>query len=451
MRRIEAALVRGDPVPMHEQIRTQRRAAGGGVLVGALAVAGCLLFSLFSPAPRWTAATVVVGEQSGSMYVVARNPERLVPVTNLPAARLVLAALRNGGAAAGNPADAVPVVVADDSLAAAPRTAAVAVPGATATRPDVTIAPRWALCDQVGPNGELIGTTVLAGALPDPPAPTAIDDAVLLAGPGGSTWLVADGRRHRVDPDLVAALGVEASRPRAASAALIDLIPEGAPFAVPDIAGRGRPGPSGLGASVGQVLVTHTPDGSDRYVVTFADGVQEIPQGMADVLLDGRPARETTLTAITRAGTVHRLPVESWPRRQLRFPRPAELPVTCWAWRPETPGGAARTAAAVPLPPDALPVALAGADGAGSAIDAVAVGAGGAVRGTATGRAEGAGPVWLVSAVGVTYGVADTATAATLGVRETRPAPEPLLRLLPGGPTLDAGAAVELVDLPTPG
>ncbi len=67
------------------------------------------------------------------------------------------------------------------------------------------------------------------------------------------------------------------------------------------------------------------------------------------------------------------------------------------------------------------------------------------------GRAEGTGPVWLVSATGVTYGVADPGTAATLGVRETLPAPERLLRLLPGGPTLDVGAAVEVVDLPAPG
>ncbi len=340
---------------MHEQIRTQRRAAGGGIMLGVLALAGCLLFSLFSPAPRWTAAMVVVGKQSGSMYVVARKPDRLVPVTNLPAARLVLAALKSGGAADGDPAAAVPVVVSDDSIATAPRTAAAAVPGATAARSDVTIAPRWAVCDTVDPSGRLVGTTVLGGALPDPPAASDVDDAALLTDPGGSVWLVADGRRHLVDLDTVAAMGVDAAGPRIASAALIDAIPEGAPFAVPEIPGRGRPGPAGLGANVGQVLVTHTAGGADRYVVTFADGVQEIPQGMANMLLDGRPARETTLAAIGRAGAVHRLPVESWPRRQMRFPRPADLPVTCWDWRPDAPEGAARTATACRCPPPRRP------------------------------------------------------------------------------------------------
>ncbi|MDN5860886.1 MAG: type VII secretion protein EccB, partial [Pseudonocardia sp.] len=345
----------------------------------------------------------------------------------------------------------VPVVVADAAIAAAPRTAAAAVPGATATRPDVTIEPRWAVCDTVDPRGRLTATTVLAGPLPEPGADPPADDAALLTDPGGVAWLVADGRRHRVDLDAVAGMGIATAQPRTASAALIGSIPQGAPFAVPVIPGRGRPGPDGLGATVGEVLVTHTAGGPDRYVVTFADGVQEIPHVLADLLLDGRQARETTLAAIGRAGTVHRLPAEAWPRRRMRFPRPADLPVTCWVWRPESPDGTARTAIAVPLPAGAPPVPLAQADGAGPAIDAVAVGEGGAVRGAAPGRTTGAGPVWLVSATGVTYGVADAGTAATLGVREAHPAPERLLRLLPGGPTLDVTAAVGMVDLPTPG
>ena len=86
IRRIEAALVRGDPVPLHEQVRTQRRAAGGGLVLGTLAVAGCMIFALISPQPLWQRSAVVVGQQSGSMYVVAHKPDRLVPVTNLLAA-----------------------------------------------------------------------------------------------------------------------------------------------------------------------------------------------------------------------------------------------------------------------------------------------------------------------------------------------------------------------------
>ncbi|MGI5127411.1 type VII secretion protein EccB [Pseudonocardia sp. CA-107938] len=449
IRRIEAALVRGDPVPLHEQIRTQRRAAGGGVVLGALAVAGCLIFALISPQPLWERSAVVVGRQSGSMYVVAHNPDRLVPVANLLAARLVLAALKRGGGDSADPATAEPVVVGDDSIASAPRTAAAGVPGATAARPDASIAPRWSLCDTVDQAGRLVATTVLAGALPEPPAPGPVDDAALITDPGGSLWLVADGRRHLVDPNDHGALAtLDSTRPRAASAALVDAIPEGAPYAVPAIAGRGRPGPGGLDATVGQVLVTHVAGSADRYVVALADGVQQIPLGLANMLLDGAPARETTLAALSSVETVDHLPVDGWPSRPMRFPRAGELPVTCWDWQPDRPAGTARTATALPLPAGAAPVQLARADGAGAEIDAAAVGPGGAVRGTGP---DGPGPVWLVAATGVTYGVADPATAAVLGVRETQPAPERVLRLLPGGPTLDAAGAVTAVDVPQPG
>ncbi|SHL00959.1 type VII secretion protein EccB [Pseudonocardia thermophila] len=453
MRRLEAALVRGDPVPLHEQVRSQRRAAGGSVALGALAVAACLLVALISPKPLWQRSAVVVGQQSGAMYVVARDPDRLVPVTDLLAARLVIAALARSGAAPTDPATAEPVVVPDDGIADAPRTAAANVPGALATRPDVSIEPRWALCDAVDLDGRLVATTVLAGPLPQPPAPGPVDDAGLLRDPGGRLWLVADGRRHQIDSTDARVLAtLDRSRARQASAALVDAIPEGAPYRVPPVPGRGRPGPSGLDAAVGDVLVTHTADGQDRYLVTFTDGVQEIPLGIATLLLDGAPARETTLAAIGAAGSVHRLPVDQWPSRPFRFPSPTDLPVTCWTWHPDRPVGTARTTTTLPMPTGtAVAVTLAQSDGPGPAIDAAVVGAGGAVRGTAPDRLGTDGPIWLVSASGVTHGVADQPTAAALGVQDTHPAPERLLRLLPGGPTLSRPDAVTLVDVPQPG
>ena len=73
----------------------------------------------------------------------------------------------------------------------------------------------------------------------------------------------------------------------------------------------------------------------------------------------------------------------------------------------------------------------------------MAVGAGGAVRATGPGRAAGAGPLWLVSAAGVGYGVADEPTAAALGIvpAAVQPAPEAALRLLPSGQPLDLADA----------
>ncbi len=97
LRRMEAALVRGDPVPLHEQIRSQRRAALAGVVLGLLGLCGAAVWAVLVPSPDWRREAVVIGATSGAMYAVAHDPDRLVPVADLPAARLVLAALRSGG------------------------------------------------------------------------------------------------------------------------------------------------------------------------------------------------------------------------------------------------------------------------------------------------------------------------------------------------------------------
>ncbi|MCX6466737.1 MAG: type VII secretion protein EccB, partial [Pseudonocardiales bacterium] len=115
LRRLEAALVRGDPVPLHEQVRAQRRAAVAGVVLGLLALGAVAVYAQVVPRPDWRAQAIVLGRESGSMYVVA-DGARLVPVADLPAARLVLAALRAGWASGADPATAEPAVVADADL-----------------------------------------------------------------------------------------------------------------------------------------------------------------------------------------------------------------------------------------------------------------------------------------------------------------------------------------------
>src|SRR5207248_3341611 len=139
---------------------------------------------------------VVVGAGSGAMYAVAHGPDRLVPVANLPAARLVLGALRAGGSTSADPATATPVPVPDTLLDGAPRTPAAAVPGALAVRPDgPPVPPSWAVCDSVTADGALVGTTVIGGAPPLAASPAGAD---VLLDAGGTTWLVTAGRRHRV-------------------------------------------------------------------------------------------------------------------------------------------------------------------------------------------------------------------------------------------------------------
>jgi hypothetical protein len=111
LRRWEAALVRGDPVPLHEQVRAQRRAVAAGVVLGVLGLAAALVSAVVAPRPVWQLQDLVVGTPSGALYVVAHDPDRLVPVANAVAGRLVLAALRSA------PVLTDPVLVDDGTLA----------------------------------------------------------------------------------------------------------------------------------------------------------------------------------------------------------------------------------------------------------------------------------------------------------------------------------------------
>jgi type VII secretion protein EccB len=455
LRRLEAALVRGDPVPLHEQIRSQRRAALAGVALGLLGICAAALFARMAPSPRWTDAAVVVGADSGAMYVVAHGPDRLVPVANLPAARLVLAALRTGGSTDADPARATPVTVPDSSLDEAPRTPTAAVPGAVAVRPDSAVPPRWAVCDRTTAGGAIVGTTVVAG-MPAAPEPMPADDGILLDGPDGVTWLVTGGRRHRVDAGdgrVLAAFGLTARVPRAAAPDLVSLLPEGVALATPEVAGRGRPAPGGLPGRIGDVLVARPVGGAPQHFVVLAGGLQEVPDVLAELLrVAAGQARDLPLGTDELAGAtlVGDLLVDGWPPGAPRLREPADAPVLCWTWTAATapdgaPSGAVWVGAAEPQP--ARSVTLAQADGPGTRVDAVAVGSGGAVRATGPGRSPTAGPLRLVSATGVTFGVADDATAAALGITTAEAAPEAVLRLLPAGPALDLAAAGRVVDV----
>ncbi|WP_300017188.1 type VII secretion protein EccB [Pseudonocardia sp.] len=453
LRRMESALVRGDPVPLHEQVRTQRRAAVAGTLLGMLALGAVAIYGLIVPKPDWSRQAVVVGAGSGAMYVVAHGPDRLVPVANLPAARLVLSALRAGGATGAEPGTAQPVVVDDADLDGAPRTATAAVPGATAVRLDGTvIAPHWAVCDEPGPDGGDPRTTVIGGAaLPGTP-PSA--DAVLVTVGGGGTWLVTGRHRHRVedgDRALLAALGLGGRDARPASAALVNAVPEGPPLRAPRIPGAGADGPSGVPGRVGDVLVGRPPGaGPPVHFVVLPDGVQQVPEVYAQTLrAAGGGMREVGPEVLGAASLVDGVDVSGWPEQ---VPRVVEGPgALCWTWSADgDPGGGILVGDALPVPVGAVPVDLVQADGTGERADAVvlAPAGGGAVRATGPGRAAGAGPLWLVAATGVAYGVADEPTAAALGVTAAEPAPEAALRLLPVGGSLDLGRAALAVDVP---
>lgn len=426
LRRLEAALVRADPVPLHEQLRAQRRAVFAGVLVGLLALGVTALLARTDPAADWRRQDLVRGERTGVLYAVATGPDRLVPVPDPVAGRLVLAALGRPGPAA------VPVAVPDDALAAAPRTPPADVPGTVGVPLDgVPVPPAWAACESAGT------LTVLAGSLG--PRPEAAAPPLLLSVEGGAGYLVHGGRRHRVDVadrDVLDGLGLIGAPVRPVPAGLVSAIPEGPPLRVPEPAPAEVPG---LGLA-GQVVVNQPLGAAAVYYLVVDGGLAPIPVTLADAVLSrtgqGRPAvLAQGRVADARAATVPG--ADAWPTA--RVTGPAAGPVLCATWRDGRAGVVAGET--LPVVAGSVPVALAGADGAGPRADEVVL------PPTGPGPLRD-GPRRLLAASGAVHGIADDATADALGVSAAGAAPAGMVRLLPQGPALDLAAADAVTDVP---
>ena len=217
----------------------------------------------------------------------------------------------------------------------------------------------------------------------------------------------------------------------------------------PVVPRAGAPGPLGRATRIGDVLVSRPAGAAPRYHVVLDGGLQEVAPLAADVLAaaSGRAVTEVGAEVVADLPALRRLDLAGWPAAAPVLREPAEAPATCWTWSGAPGADPVGGVHLGPMPTAGPVVALAGADGAGPGLDAVAVGAGGAVRATAPGVPAGAGTVWLVSASGVAHGVADEATAAALGIADPAPAPEAVLRLLPVGPVLDVGVAARAVDV----
>src|SRR3981081_317715 len=88
LRRMQSALVRRDAVMLNDPMRTHSRATIVGFVLGALGILGFVIFGLISPQPSVPeSGNIVIGEQSGTVYVVAGgNPKKLIPTFNLASA-----------------------------------------------------------------------------------------------------------------------------------------------------------------------------------------------------------------------------------------------------------------------------------------------------------------------------------------------------------------------------
>jgi type VII secretion protein EccB len=429
-RRLERAVLHSDGASSTDSVRVQSVSLTVGTLLAVLTILGCAVFGWLRPQPGLGDAAIVLDRASGALYV--RVDDTYHPVLNLTSARLIAQVADDPRQVAGTDLATVkhgPLL----GIPGAPGSIGVALSAAEAA---------WTACD-----GAV--TTVIAGPLQRVGSPLAAEQPVLVSSRAGTAYLLYDGRRAMVDLTdavTVRALHLEGLAARPVSQAVLSIIPEAPPIAVPVIPDFGGPGPQALpGFLVGDVVrvqrVTQTDSGNDYFVV-LAGGVQRIGVVAAELIRFAAARPGTGITAVApsvirQVPTVGVLPVSEFPDR-IDAPVGNDVPIVCASWA----AGAVSvsTGAGLPLGDHQVPVTLAQADGDGPAVDAVFVppGRSGYVR--PTGSAAPVGSV--VADTGVRFAVGDAAAARVLGLPgQPEPAPWSLLVLLPLGPELRRDAA----------
>ena len=445
-RRARHAVVARDVRMLHDPLRRQSTGLAVGAVAGVLGVAGAAVLALLDPAPDVHRATIMVGRDSGQMYV--RSGEVVHPVYNLASARLVL----------GDPAS--PETVRDSDVARTRRGGLLGIPDA----PSVLPAPRdeggatavsWTVCDEVvdADRGRprLTGTSVVAREGGEDPGRDTGPEVVVLASQEGTGWLLRDGTRARIDladGALLEILGLAGVTPRPVTAALIDPLTEVGAVERPVIESAGEPADYGLEPlRIGQVFTVDAASGTRTYVA-LVDGVQEVGPVLGDVIRSTATVGGVARVRPDRMGVPRSvsLDVRAFPHGRPEVLDAEDSPVLCVrdAGADDSAERRVTLVAGSPAPaaPGARPVA--GADGGGPAVDAVGVPGGGLVvaavgRGSATRGAV----TTIISDTGVRFDVPDPETAAALGVRGSPvPVDAGTLDRLPAGPRLDRRSAL---------
>ncbi|QBJ95516.1 type VII secretion protein EccB [Rhodococcus sp. ABRD24] len=454
VRRMEHALVRRDVRMLHDPMRSQSRALAVGAVLACLGLAACAALALIRPLDKIGNASIVVGKDSGAMFVVVDGA--LHPVLNLASARLILGE------------SAQPVTVKESELDTMPRGALLGIPGAPSSLPSGgTDGHPWTVCNTVSSGGSRsVATSVIVG---DPDWSDRVGrldpDEALLVESDETTFLVYDGRRAPIDlrdQAVTRALGLEGARPRPVSRGMLNAIPQVLPIAPPVIPGAGTAPTFDInGRTVGSVVKVMRDDTAHYYVV-LRDGVQEVSAATAFLIQFADSQGQSAMAAVTpdalaKAPTAHELEVSTFPRSAPRLVGDGDDPVSCLTWTPmgtsegDDSGRVAATLSlsagrALPIPEQARTVRLAQADGSGDKADAVYFRPGSSGFVQTTGLESGSsrkGAMFFVADTGVRYGIPNSDAAEALGFEVPGPpAPWRIVELLAPGPTLGRDEAL---------
>lgn len=432
LRRLECALLRVDTCLSGEPLRARTAPLTIGCALAAIAVACSVLLALLRPEARLDQAQIVMGKQTGALYV--RVGDTWHPVLNLASARLI----------AGS--DANPQPVRESQLSRTKRGPLLGIPGAPQFVGPLLSGDEsaWTICDTDGNAA----TTVLVEPAERLSAHRMTNEQAILAtsGTGLPSYLLYGGQRAVVDfadPAVVRALRLEGGAPHIVSPILLNSVPEASPIRTPAIRGAGDKVTGLPGFAVGSVLRITRGDG-DEYYAVLATGVQRIGRVAADLLRfrDAHGTANITTVApdlIRAAPIVNTLPVTTFPNQA-----PSSLvgdgdSTVCVTWGNRHSDVAFLAGGHLPVPAGQAPVTLSQADGRGPALDAVYLPPGR----TAYVRANGqVGARYLITDTGVRFAIHDDDAARALGLPSVAtPIPWPLLAALPSGPELSKANA----------
>jgi type VII secretion protein EccB len=496
---MQSALVRRDAVMLNDPMRTHSRATIVGVVLGALGMLGFVIWGLISPQPSVPdAGNIVIGEQSGTVYVVVGNPKKLIPTFNLASARLILMAQQQGQqnaqggaqpaapAAGGSSSVVNATVVSDEQLKDIPRGKLTGIPDGPQLLPteNQRISANWAICDEIGldtslPDPTSINrntTTVLAG-VPNLGRELGNNEALLANADNGKTYLIYRLQRNpnqsnadnvvRAEVDLstnavTAALHLQ-SKGRQISNGLLNAIPEVARLAPPKIDGDGSQPSTNLdGLQVGDVFFTSPAEGKVFWAITKT-GIQRISPSVADMIEtaksgSGGTIRSLSLNKIQNVkqlgpGDAGHLPIDDYPGAVPTVLEAVTNPVSCLGWNVTGEGSAQQPHTSVfvggqmPGPKnEAIPVGTPSPDGGKIDKFYMQPGFAAVVQSVTSRDSIGKGSIQLISDRGLRYGVPDARTADGLGLGNRQPAPESIISLLPTGASLNTQDVLKSFD-----
>ncbi|AYF76596.1 type VII secretion protein EccB [Nocardia yunnanensis] len=494
LRRLDHALIRRDVRMLHDPMRSQFRSLMVGAVLGVLVVAGAAIMAFIRPQGSIGNANIVMGKDSGAIYVVVRDKDdknkiTLYPSLNLASARLLAASNES------------PTSVKDSKLNSVPRGPIRGIPGVPAALPGSRQGSRsqWTLCDRVplsasGGSASSTGaeTEILAGSLElNDHVKVADQKTAVLAKKTDDqkkdhTYLIYDGKIAEVNPQndpatqsaLAQVLDLSTARP--ISSNLV-----GAPVPVPPLVAPTIPhagennGPGRLSTvKVGSIIQVAAMDGSgksDLYVV-LDNAIQRVSLFTAQFITYANSKNQsiegfTNVTPDMIAGIQQKhgndksdpgLPVDDFPAVSPKIISASENPVACVTWAKkdgfgkdqsdstESPSDWATVQLVLgtryPLSDSQAPVTLATADGsAGDRVDRVFVAptTGEFVQTTdvkpGSQKRDG---LYYIADNGIRYSIPDAKTAAILGL-ETKPrlAPYSIVGALLPGPTLSVDDA----------